>query len=151
MNIPFSPAVLVAIDYDGVLQTSALPDFIDFEFLPRFESVLRDFPTAGVLISSTHRYGFSLDTLRQLYSPDIRPRVIGATPDLAVGRAEGGRYLEIQSFVSNQFSSSLPWIALDDEAHLFPANCSNLLLTNRFWGLTEEIEAKLRDWLLKHS
>lgn len=149
MNPLFVPSCLIFIDYDGVLQTSALPDFIDFEFLPRFEAVLRDFPSAGVVIGSTHRCGFDLATLRRIYSADIQPRVIGANPDLPEGRAQNGRYSESLVFLAEAGLVSTPWIAVDDEVHLYPRDCPNLLPTNKYCGFTEDVEAELRTWLLK--
>ena len=147
----FSPTALVFIDYDGVLQTSALPDFKDFEFLPAFEAILREFPGVGVGISSTHRVGFPLETLRKLYSPDIRHRIIGATPDLVEGRADGGRFKEIEAFRISEGVESLPWLAIDDEGHLFPPDCPSLLLTSRYGGFHEGVQFQLREWLSHHA
>lgn len=139
--------MLIFLDYDGVLQTSALPDFIDFEFLPALERILREFPKVDVVISSTHRYGFPLSTLKKLYSADLQGRVIGATPDLPEGRADGGRYAEIQKYLENTGQQSRPWIAIDDEYHLFPTNCPNLLVTSRYLGFDEATQKELRQRL----
>jgi hypothetical protein len=151
---PAWPLVLLFLDYDGVLQTPALPDFIDFEFLPRFERLLREYPQVGVVVTSTHRDGASLRQLQMLYSRDIQPRVIGATPDLIDGRKDGGRYQEILAYLQATGWAAKPWIALDDDAWLYPQGCPQLLLTSKYEGFDDLIEEELRarlDALLKRT
>lgn len=138
------PAALIFLDYDGVLQTPRLRDWRDFEFLPAFERVLRDFPTVGVVLTTTHRLGRSLDTLRRVYSEDIRAQIVGATPDLICGDADCGRYEEIQQYLREAGRLDTPWVALDDIARLYPRNCPELILCSPYGGFDEMVEEALR-------
>jgi hypothetical protein len=147
MVIPDWVELLLILDYDGVVQTPALPDFRDFEHLPRLEAVLRDFPGVGVIVGSTHRIGVALPYLRSVYSPDIQERVLGATPDLIEGRADGGRYLEIQACLRACNWLGRPWLSLDDEWHLYPGECPELILTSKYGGFDKYAEERLRERL----
>ena len=135
---------LIFLDYDGVLQRPKVSNWIDFEFLPEFESVLRDFPHVGVVLSTTHRFGRSLATLRGVYSEDVRFQIVGATPDLICGDADGGRCEEIQQWLKDFDLRHLPWVALDDQPRLFPKDCPQLLRCSPYAGLDEDIVVELR-------
>jgi hypothetical protein len=135
---------LVFLDYDGVIQTPKRSNWRDFEYLPAFEAVLRDFPEVGVVLTTTHRFGRTLDTLRRPYSEDIRHRIIGGTPDLICGDADGGRYEEILQWLKDGRMQHLPWIALDDVARLYPKECPQLLRCNPYAGFDEFLEEEFR-------
>jgi hypothetical protein len=72
--------VIVFLDFDGVLHPFfPWRDLADQEnqligFLPRFESVIRAFPIARIVIASDWRRHHSLTELREFFSPDIRDR-----------------------------------------------------------------------------
>ena len=62
--------------------------------MPRIAAVLRDFPDAHVVISSTWRVKRSLQDLQALFPPDVAMRVIGVMPtwqDLADTAYSGER------------------------------------------------------------
>lgn len=138
------PAVLIFLDYDGVLQTPKLRDWREFEFLPAFERVLRDFPKVGVVLTTTHRLGRSLDMLRRVYSEDVRAQIVGATPDLICGDDDEGRYEEVQQWLRESGRPNVPWVALDDIKRLYPKGCPELILCSPYGGFDEMIEDALR-------
>lgn len=67
--------MLLFLDFDGVLhpQYDGEPTPVSelFCHLPRFESILQDFPSVEIVISSTWRNQFTLEELRSRFSPDI--------------------------------------------------------------------------------
>jgi len=139
--------VLLFLDYDGVLQTPRRAQWREFEFLPQLEAILRDYPGLAVVISSTHRYQKSLETLRLAYSTDIASRVVGATPDLPLGNADGGRFEEIRQWRSANACERIPFIALDDEPRLYPRECEELFLLSPYGGLDDFAAERLRESL----
>lgn len=86
--------MILFLDFDGVLhpQYDAEPTPVSeiFCHLPRFESVMRDFPSVEIVISSTWCIQFSLDELRSRFSPDIAARIIDGTPKI---KCADGDYL----------------------------------------------------------
>lgn len=110
---------LIFLDFDGVLHAHSGPHSERFYFLPRFEAVMRDFPSVMIVIASAWNLRDDIETLRSYFSIDIQPRVIGASTftEAEALRYRGRRYRayaaarfrESNGFVAN------PWVALDDE------------------------------------
>jgi hypothetical protein len=93
-------------------------------YLPRFEAVLRAHSDVALVITSTWRKDTSLSRLRQHFSMDLRPRIIGATPILSeIG--PGSRQSEVEAWLAAHPEwAHLPWIAVDDIADLYrPGEC----------------------------
>lgn len=119
---------VVFLDIDGVLhryQSGAL-DRLDL-----FESWLREHNDIDVVISSNWRVTHTQQQLLDLFSPDLRWRVIGVTPVLP----ERDRYEEISAVVRRYAIRT--WAALDDDESLF-ARKGNLVLTDPATALTTE-------------
>jgi hypothetical protein len=115
--------VLLFLDFDGVLHAFPAPAARADRFchLARLEAVLLEFPEIVVVISSTWRLDYPLDALLQLFSTDVRHRVIGVLPEMPIaGLADvaGSRHREIVDYLRGD--SNAVWIALDDDATLFP-------------------------------
>ena len=114
--------MLLFLDFDGVLRPNDAPFG---EFFPscqeRLESLLREFEQVSVVISSDWRIFRPVETLRELFSEDIQPRVVGATPWLG-DFDDGCRYREILAYLEEQYDGSEEprWLALDDTTGLFP-------------------------------
>lgn len=128
---------LVFLDFDGVLHPGLAGTFI---YLPDFEEWLRPFAGVGVVLSSTWRLDNPLSELLRLFSSDLRPRVVGTTPEVTGGPA--ARYLEIQEWLrSHAFNGT--WAALDDDTSLFPLGLENLVLCATARGLRKPQLAEL--------
>ncbi|MDO8653448.1 MAG: HAD domain-containing protein [Undibacterium sp.] len=131
--------MILFLDFDGVLHPMmALTELGTFDNLPRLENVLRDFVNVKIVITSSRREHSSLSTLSQNFSSDIASRIIGATPILRLQNAEDiveSRYREIMAYMDGR---SERWVALDDDATLFPQNYSELILCNDGFHQTEE-------------
>lgn len=131
------------LDFDGVLH----PFFYRhsnkaFCYVPRLEAVLKDFPTVQIVITGAQRNTASLAQLAQCFSPDIAKRIIGSTPVLPLHSAKDireSRYREILAYLGNSRES---WLALDDDATLFPPECPELILCDD--GFRQNEEAALR-------
>ena len=136
--------MILFLDFDGVLHGLGQPVF---EHLPRFEAVLREFPHIEVVISSSWREKFSLDEMREFFSEDVQPRIIGATPVIAAKWPPYPRHIrhqEIQEFIVSQGFDTRPWLALDDDMTLFPADCPSLVLCEPVTGFDDETADVLR-------
>lgn len=147
MTTSTAPAQVVALftNFEGVLHTPALDDFIEFEFLPELENVLRDYPQVFVVVMSEVRNSATIHQLREPFSPDIRPRIMGVTPELVTGRArETGRVSEIEAYLKEIGGAHLPWVAIDFDALVYPPEFPRLVLTHRYIGFNEDSAAELR-------
>ena len=143
--------MILFLDFDGVLhpQYDGEPTPVSEVFchLPRFESVMRDFPYVDIVISSTWRIQFTLEELRSRFSPDIAARIIGVTPQIRwaddnylPARREG----EILKWLEIAGRSWTPWIALDDSTWQFTKHRDRLVACTWYVGLNDEVALKLR-------
>lgn len=141
---------LLVLDFDGVLQTPAYGDWLDMEHAHHLEGLLTCYPDIRVLVSSSHREGRSLSEIRRLLPKVVAARTIGATPVLPLGRANGGRQQEVEAWI-RAASFRGPWVAVDDEAHLFKVNSPHLVLTHRLVGWTSETTEEVLNRLMNAS
>jgi HAD domain in Swiss Army Knife RNA repair proteins len=134
------------LDFDGVLHPFfPRADRSDeenqlFAYLPRLEAVLRDFPAWQIVITSSWRANRPWEDLIRVFSPDIAVRVVGSTPVLKTDPFP--RYNEVLGYLSMNGQQDLQWIALDDDAELYPSGCANLILCED--GFRDSEEAALR-------
>jgi hypothetical protein len=152
------PLMILFLDFDGVLhpEHDGEPTPADrvFCYLPRFEAVMRDFPGVEIVISSTWREQFPLDTLRAQFSPDIAARIIGTTP--VIPRADNEympdrREREILGWLTAVGREHEPWLALDDAAWQFQKHRDRLISCTWYIGLNDVAETALRTALGKWS
>jgi hypothetical protein len=146
--------MILFLDFDGVLhpQYDGEPTPVSeiFCHLPRFESVMRDFPSVEIVISSTWRIQFTLDELRARFSPDIAARIIDVTPQI---ECADDNYLparredEILEWLKRAGLSCTLWIALDDAAWQFKQHRDRLVACTWYVGLNDAVELKLRSAL----
>lgn len=151
MNKP----VILFLDFDGV--THPEPCFQDNLLcrLHLIEEVLREYPTAGVVISSSWRDVYPFGNLTEFFSPDIGRRILGVTPsikrpspDWLPGHTpQFEREWECESWLCQNRPTGTRWLALDDRAHWFSPDCANLLLTDASTGFTQGDQATLRTML----
>lgn len=147
--------MILFLDFDGVLhpQYDGEPTPVSEVFchLPRFESVMRDFPCVNIVISSTWRSQFTLEELRSRFSPDIAACIIDVTP---LSEHIDGKYLpaqredEILKWMATSRRSDTPWIALDDAAWQFEQHRGRLVACTWYVGLNDAVELKLRSALV---
>lgn len=130
----------IFMDFDGV--THPWGGVEDFRSLPLIEAVVREFEEARIVIASDWRMLFSLSKLVSRFSEDIRPRIVGTTPQVLPKRGQelhGMREREAMLWLAQHEPDihCAAWCAIDDA----PGNWltrSRLLLTDFKRGFTEE-------------
>jgi hypothetical protein len=146
---------LLFLDVDGVLH----PVVTDYSFssrffshLPLLEELLREFKSVDVVISSDWRRAESIEQLQRYFSADIRPRIIGATPqmdpDVAVHHR---RQLEIRAWLEGNGRSDAEWVALDDWPGSFEIGFERLVLTDSKRAFDQDSFLELRSHFLRFA
>ena len=114
------------LDIDGVLHSSSGHQN-RLSRLPLLEAWLRQRPTVDVVIASTWRLRRSLSELATLFSPDLRPRIVGTTPIISADLWEAPpmylRQAEVTAWLREHARAGGTWdrwAALDDQHWLFP-------------------------------
>lgn len=81
--------MILFLDFDGVLHPEGEYHIhnvgADFCFLPRLDTLLREFSFVKIVISSSWREQLHYKTLLKPFSSDIRYRILGATPHSGFG------------------------------------------------------------------
>ena len=90
-----------------------------FEHADRLAAVLEPFPNVRIVISSTWREHFCPEKILQFLPATLAARVIGHTPLCDKFGGVGSRLSEILAYLEGNGLVGEPWIALDDQAHLF--------------------------------
>ena len=134
--------MILFVDFDGVAHAKDCDREQHFCKLPLLESLLRE-PGCGhadVVVSSTWRHAHSLHRLRQFFSADIRPRIVGVTPFL-----EEGEFLRYREFIAGvrRYRAGTKWVAVDDDRAQFPRHVwHRVVMPDSAVGLTpHEINA----------
>ncbi len=144
--------MILALDFDGVLPLEFVPGTRPgvvrlncdlFGNVPRFETVLRDFPSVDIIISSTWRLRHSLDALRARFSPDIARRIIGVTP-LLPKDTPSRRQAEIHKWLRDNGRLGEPVVAVDDFPLLFDSAAPWLLWVDPRTGFDDKAARELR-------
>ena len=152
-------AMILFLDFDGVLHADPCSDQTElFCRLPLLEEVLRDTPQVEIVVSSSWRECRTIDQLRNLFSADIRQRVIDVTP-MAGAHQElaeliGPTYrrsIEVEAWLRASGRPWLPWIALDDKRHWFRPFTKNLVCCDPLVGLSDDDIGELRRRFLSHK
>lgn len=121
--------VYLMLDFDGVLHPEGCLPGHHFCRLAPLEALLRRFPDVRIVVSSMWRLNATLAQLRSHFAPDMRERVVGATPDLfdpAAGDACGLRQRECEAWIAAH-DPGAAWVALDDRPEAFDAECRHLV------------------------
>jgi hypothetical protein len=138
------------LDFDGVLHSVA-PLSKQFTRLPLMEDWLRAHPAVDVVISSSWRLEFDLETLRKLFSVDLQPRVIDVTPDLCRW-GDGHRGEEVLAWLHASGCVDRPWRAVDDKECWYDLPLQDrLILCNEHHGLSSPQIEKLDAWAASWS
>lgn len=149
--------MILFLDFDGVLHSDPCYDKSQyFSYLPRLESVLRDFPEVQIVISSTWREKRSISQLKSFFSADIGTRIVGVTPSWRdipdiVDVIGYQRYAEIEGWLRQSGEPWKDWVAIDDKPYLFKPFLKNLVKTTSLTGFDERAEKTLKLYLAKLS
>lgn len=143
--------MIAFIDFDGVLHPEAadkpIPADQEFCHLPALEQLLREFPQVLLVISSSWRETVEMPVLTGLFSDDIQPRIVGATPTGGTdpyGRGYISREDEIRAWLHANGGIEQVWVALDDLEHQFVQHRDRLVACDRTTGLDARSFAELR-------
>jgi hypothetical protein len=151
--------MILFLDFDGVLHPLGSTEKQYFSRLPLLERFLRDEASGWkVVISSSWREHYSRQQLLEIFSPDLRTRIIGSTPvdgDRSLHATWGAqarlypREIQIRHFLAQRGLDVEEWVALDDLKCWFrdPENNDRLVLCNPEIGLSERDLERLRSKL----
>jgi len=91
----------------------------------------------------------SPDLIRQFFSDDIQPLIVGMTPD-TYGRTESyERYSEVLAYLKHEGDEDAEWVAIDDDPEHYPKECT-VILTKPFIGFNHTSALELRE-ILEHQ
>jgi hypothetical protein len=150
--------MLIFLDIDGVLipdrrhETSGAPaDIMKFNSacLNQFENVLRSYPNARVVISSSWREIFPFEVMPPLFSPDIASRIIGFTPFLNPKNIHQHKYLrhqEVLEYLRQNQAENSPWVAIDDIPEHYPPD-SPVVAIDDYNGFDQNSAKVLSEYL----
>ena len=154
--------MIVFLDFDGVVHPEELHNPANlFSRLHLIEAVLREFPAVEIVISSAWRLGFDNDELavsklREHFSHDIAPRVVGVTPvfmkfmdkDSHEVLSSFTRHWECEAWMAAHRPPGTRWLALDDRTFLFRPYTENLMEFHRLVAFRQEDQDPLRQYLV---
>ena len=145
--------MILFLDIDGVLHPDPPQPDQRLRSLPRLVEILRDHPQVEVVISSLWREHLSLDQLRDLFPADLRERIIDVTPisERIDGWLPARREGEILDWLEASGRDDEPWLAIDDQAWQFTQRRDRLVECFFCDGITDRIEAELRQRLKNTS
>lgn len=130
--------MILFLDFDGVLhELDRLMGIFSRE--EHLAHVLRDYPQIEIVVSSAWRQDYTLQNIRTFFLTDLRNRIVGITPTLEIhdaGDIAGSRYREILTYLDG---NAADWLALDDDAILFPPDCAELVLCDDGFKYAEEL------------
>ena len=150
---------ILFLDFDGVVHPEPCNPKHYFAQLPLIEEVLREHPGVDIVISSSWRGVHTLDDMREHFSSDIAPRVVGVTPSnkkttstwLPGRMSSFERESECDDWMRQNRPWGTPFVAVDDRAHWFRPDSPDLLVTQSMTGFTLEDQALLRAMLIERS
>lgn len=154
--------MIVFLDFDGVTHSEGLENPAGlFGRLHLIEAVLREFPAVEIVISSAWRLGYDNDELavtklREHFSSDIAPRVIGVTPvfkkildkDSPEILSRYERHFECDAWMKVHRPPGTRWMAMDDRAYWFRPYTENLMAFDRLVAFTPDHQDPLRQYLV---
>ena len=130
------------LDFDGVLHSHFDSDASLWTFLPRLESVLREFAGVSVVVTSSWGDRRSIDELRRFFSPDIAPRVVEKVrTERRRIKPHGERGEACARFCRRHQLRAGEWVAIDDTPSLFRKTDPLIYCVN---GFREAQELQLR-------
>lgn len=148
----------VFLDIDGVLvpekkfdKPVPQEDYMKFDpdCLNEFESVLRIFTEAKVVISSSWREIFPFEVIPPFFSQDIKARIVGATPLLETKIIHDFQFLrhqEVMEYLRQNQAEDSHWVAVDDiPEHYAPE--APVVATDPYIGFDQNSAKNLSQYL----
>jgi hypothetical protein len=137
---------ILFLDFDGVLHTDT--DTRQFSRIALLDSWLARMEDVEIVISSSWRDAYPIESLKKIFPALLRERIVGATPILENGYAKGGRQREIEAWLAaaSLHHANAAWIALDDNAAFFDIGCPFLILVDPARAFGDEEGRKLLAW-----
>ncbi|PZO39188.1 MAG: hypothetical protein DCF19_14530 [Pseudanabaena frigida] len=148
----------IFLDIDGVLvpekkfdKPVLKEDYIKFDpdCLKEFENVLRIFTETKVVISSSWREIFPFEVIPPLFSPDIKARIVGATPLLETKIIHNFQFLrhqEVLEYLKQNQAEDSSWVAVDDIPEHYEPNAP-VVATDPYIGFDDNSAKKLTQYL----
>ena len=133
---------ILFLDFDGVLHPTHFKQGCEFSRLQLLE-VLFLSSFCEIVISSSWRFHYSINELKQKLGNTVGNLVIGTTGE--AHQSIYARYEEISEWLS--FHKACDWRAVDDSRFEFPIQCQNLILCDSRTGIDHPEIARLSDWL----
>ncbi len=156
------------IDFDGVFHPEGTPPCDEFQFVPGFCEVLRQFDPDGlipIVVRSMWRFSTTIEQLRSHFPDHVGRQIVGVTPDLTPAKPvhainainawgdgtlapiRGQRQRECERWMGDHAPAG-SWLAIDDRDNLFESGCANLFLVPDVYvedggGLTDQQCKKL--------
>lgn len=136
---------LIFLDFDGVLHPNFSQEGEYFSRTSYLVDALDGFAgDVEIIISSSWRFHWPGDVLRQMLPRSFAPMVTGFTPEVEPGKYQ--RYREICTYLKSK-QDQTDWRALDDAIEEFPKGCRELIRCAGRVGLDRLAVERLRFWL----
>ena len=132
---------LLFLDFDGVLHPASGDSVPEFSKAPALADAMQGF-ACNVVISSTWRFHYGLDEVKDFLPAGIADRVVGVTGDDP--RSRFARHDSILAWLAR--SDPVDWRALDDAQAEF-RETSHLIACSPDVGLEDAQMLELRTWL----
>jgi hypothetical protein len=147
--------VYIFLDIDGVLVKEDKPGVeidpdedlqkLSTQCMEKFEALIRQYKSVKIVISSSWREIFSLDTIKSSFPKDIAEKIVGVTP-IKENPVQHYRYQEILDYLQQEKLIGIRWVAIDDVVAHFP-NTAPVIITDPFEGFNEETAQVLERFL----
>ena len=131
------------LDFDGVLHSTKDNSQL-FERLKLLLPLIDKY-AFNIVISSSWRFQFKLQDIRNFFPVVLHDKIIGMTGQALMG--QHARYHEIKNYLKEHDKSLEDWRALDDTSFEFPENCENLILCSPNTGIQAKQINELEAWL----
>jgi len=99
-----------------------------------------------LVIISSWKDMYSLDTIRSVFPANIAKRIIGTTEDQTYHSGSYSRQDQVFAYLRENDTIDAPWIAIDDGALLYAPDAP-LIATDKDVGFTEEHAKVLREMI----
>lgn len=153
--VPGETPVYLFLDIDGVLVQEDKPDEtvdldedlqkLNTQCAEKFETLIRQYDNVKIVISSSWREIFTLETIKASFSPDVAQKIVGITP-IRKNPIQYYRYQEILDYLRQENLQEIHWVAIDDIVAHFPSTAP-LIMTDPFVGFNDEVAQKLAYFL----